>query len=90
MYLELLSRWSGGITILISVKPKKKEHLEKNQESDVDEIEKKDLFKEINIAYTSLPDKKKFMQSVLIPLILLGGVISFLPIVFPLIGLSFL
>jgi len=44
-------------------------------------------FKELEIAYASLPDRKTFIRTVLLPLIVLGVLICLLPIILPLVGL---
>jgi flagellar protein FlaJ len=67
----------------------KKDSSKKSDES-LDTNEKMDLFREILIAYRSLPDKKKFIRSVLVPFIILGVLITCLPIIFAVLQLSFL
>jgi flagellar protein FlaJ len=59
---------------------KKDEKLEKKSKK-----EKKELVKEMSIAYRSLDDRKKFIRSVLIPLIFIGVLVMFLPFILQLV-----
>lgn len=67
---------------------KNKKTSNQKEEKQLDTAKKIEGFDDLRIAYASLPDKKKFFSTVLLPLIFLGLVIIFLPILFPLIGLS--
>lgn len=51
----------------------------KQNKTDKKRKEKKDSLKEIKIAYRSLDDRKKFIRSIFIPLLILGLLVMFLP-----------
>ncbi len=51
----------------------------KQNKTDKKRKEKKDSLKEIKIAYRSLDDRKKFIRSIFIPLLILGFLVMFLP-----------
>jgi flagellar protein FlaJ len=57
----------------------------KKSKTDNERKEKKDSLKEIKIAYRSLDDRKKFIRSIFIPLIILGVLVMCLPFLLPLI-----
>lgn len=51
----------------------------KGKKSKKERKEKKESSKEFKIAYRSLEDRKKFIRSILIPLIIMGGMVMCLP-----------
>ena len=53
--------------------------IKKEKKSKKEHTEKKDSLKEMRIAYRSLEDRKKFMRSVFIPLIVVGVLVMCLP-----------
>jgi flagellar protein FlaJ len=52
---------------------------QKEKKSKKDQKEKKESLKELKFAYRSLDDRKKFIRSILIPLIIMGGMVMCLP-----------
>jgi flagellar protein FlaJ len=52
---------------------------QKEKKSKKEQKEKKESFKDLKIAYRSLDDSKKFVRSILIPLIIMGGLVMCLP-----------
>jgi len=61
--------------------PEEKSVKSKKKKIQKDEKSKKDIFKELKIAYRSLEDPRKFYKSILIPLILLSVLIFCLPFI---------
>ena len=55
------------------------EEIKKEKKSKKEQKEKKESFKELKMAYRSLDDRKKFTRSILIPLIIMGGMVMCLP-----------
>jgi flagellar protein FlaJ len=53
--------------------------IKKEKKSKKERKEKKDSFKDMRIAYRSLDDRKKFMRSIFIPLIVVGVLVMCLP-----------
>ncbi|HIG99722.1 MAG TPA: hypothetical protein HA258_03975, partial [Thermoplasmata archaeon] len=51
----------------------------KSKKTDEKPKEKKDSLKEIKIAYRSLDDRKKFIRSIFVPLLILGVLVMCLP-----------
>jgi flagellar protein FlaJ len=56
-----------------------KQDKEKKKESSSEQKQKKDSLKEMKIAYRSLEDRKKFIRTILAPLIIVGVLVMILP-----------
>ena len=61
-----------------------KAKVKKNKKSKNEKKEKKETLNEIKIAYRSLEDRKKFIRSVFVPLLIIGILVMCLPFLLPL------
>ncbi|HER45764.1 MAG TPA: hypothetical protein ENO12_03005 [Thermoplasmatales archaeon] len=57
-----------------------KRKAKKDKKSDKDTEPKKDTIEEMQIAYRSIEDKKKFIRTIFLPLLLIGILVMCLPV----------